>query len=412
MRRVAGRVVVVGGGIGGLAAAIALRRDGVEVTVLERAGAPRATGSGLVLSPNGMHALRALGAELAADVRAAGCVYGEEHRSRFTTAGGRTLVELSFAGSERTWGQPVVGILRSRLHEVLLRHATAASATVRPGAAVTGFTEPAAAVLADGGTVEGDLLVGADGVRSAVRSQLVGDGEPRYRGFTSVRGVGPAPAGDPYGFIGYGRGFVLFCSAVGGGQVYWVASLNAPAGSWPRKDAARAHQDVLRLLARGGWHPAAAGMVKASDPASCVITDIADRAPIASWHRGRVVLLGDAAHPMVYTMGQGANTTLEDAVVLAHHLRAAPSVEEALTAYSTERAPRLARMVRQSRMMGAVGQVRNPVAAWLRDRAFAIMPRLVDLDQQNAPVFGWRPPGHVPERPTQVPEVADTPGGG
>ena len=198
------------------------------------------------------------------------------------------------------------------------------------------------------------------------------------------------PAAYPGGFIGYGRGLILFASPIGGGQVYWVASITSPCGVWPRKTPDAAHRDLLALLA--GWHPDLAGVVRGGDPAGYVLTDIHDRDPVATWYRGAVVLLGDAAHPMVYTMGQGANTTLEDAVVLAWHLDRGAALDAALSGYVRDRAPRTARVVRQSRMLGRIGQVRNPAAAWLRDRMMGLMTRTGDPDKQNAALYGWEPP--------------------
>ncbi len=384
-------IVIAGGGIGGLALGIALRRHGIRATVLERATTRDGSGSGLVLAPNGMKALAALGGGVAADVRAAGSVSGAGHESRFVTARGRTLSTVSFAGAQARWGAPVVSLRRARLHEVLLGHATRAGVDVRTGVTVTGYTDHGATVRAGG--VDGDLLVGADGYRSAVRRQLLGDGEPTYRGYTAVRGIGPVPAAFPHGFIAYGRGLILFCAPVDGGQVYWVASITAPAGRWPAKGARAAHRDLLALLA--GWHPDLVGVVAGADPDRFVLTDIHDRDPVDTWHRGRVVLLGDAAHPMTYTMGQGANTTLEDAVTLAHHVATGSTVGAALSAYTAQRAPRTAKIVRMSRMMGAVGQTSNPVGAWLRDRAMSVMGRFGDPDQQNADVFGWQAPAGV-----------------
>lgn len=392
------RVVVAGGGIGGLSTAIALRRRGIEVVVLERAAEFPEVGSGLVLSPNGMKAVAALGSDVDDDVRAAGKVYGTDHVSRFLTAGGKRLAQVSFADSERTWGAPIMGILRSRLQEVLLRHAVKSGADVRTGAAVTGLQGTGhagaggavAASLADGTTVDGDLLVGADGLRSVVRAGLLADGDPVYRGFTAVRGVGPAPARDPDGFITYGPGTVLFASGVSGAQVYWVASITAPRDVWPRKGNDGAHRDVLALLE--GWHPGATALVAASDPAGYVLTDVYDRDCAPTWYGGRVVLLGDAAHPMVYTMGQGANTTLEDAVVLASHLGGTSGLDAALAGYNADRAPRLAKIVKQSRMIGTIGQLRNPVGVSVRNAMMAVMTRTGTMDKQNSAVFGWRPP--------------------
>lgn len=149
-----------------------------------------------------------------------------------------------------------MAILRSRLHDVLLGHADRAGVEVRSAALVSGYREAEGSVsvtLADGAVVDGDLLIGADGLRSTVRTQLLGGGEPVSRGFTAVRGIGRAPAGEPRGFIAYGRSLILFAAAVGAGDVYWVASVTAEAGVWPGKDSTRAHRDLLTLL--NGWRP-------------------------------------------------------------------------------------------------------------------------------------------------------------
>ncbi|MGH8791957.1 MAG: FAD-dependent oxidoreductase [Stackebrandtia sp.] len=387
------RVLIAGGGIGGLATAVALRRRGVETVVVERAAAFRDVGSGLVLAPNGMKALAALDADLAADVRLHGNVFGPDHDSRFMTSSGKTLSRVSFGDVEKTWGVPVLAILRSKLHDVMLRHALAAGAEIRGGAEVVGYSDggdAAAATLADGSTVEADLMIGADGVKSAVRRQLLDDGDPEYRGYTAVRGVGKLPASDPHGFLAYGRGLILFAAAIGDGRAYWVASLNSAPDVWPRKTPRTAHGDLTELLA--GWHPDLSAMAASADPDECVLTDVVDRDPVGVWHRGRVALLGDAAHPMTYTMGQGANTTLQDAVVLAHHLDADGPLDAALAAYTAERAPQTAKIVKQSRMMGNIGQVANPVGAWFRNRMMTLMGRFGDPDKQNAELYGWTPP--------------------
>ncbi len=381
-------IVIAGGGIGGLALAVALHRHGLRATVLERAPAPDAAGSGLVLAPNGMAALAALGPAVARDVRAAGSVAGPGHRSAFLTADGRTLSTVSFAGFEQRWGAPAVSLRRADLHAVLSDHAARAGATIRRGRTVEGWTDRGDAVVVDG--LEADLLVGADGLRSAVRRRLLGDGGPVYRGYTSVRGTGPRPAAHPDGFIAYGRGLVLFASPVDAEHVYWVASIAAPEGRWPGRGRADAHRDLLDALR--GWHPDLVAPVAAADPAQLVLTDIHDRDPVRTWHRGRAVLLGDAAHPMSYTLGQGANQALEDAVTLAHHLAHEPGVEAALAAYTAARTARTAQVVRTSRTMGAIGHVRHPLAARARDAVMRVVGRVGDPDRQNAELFGWRPP--------------------
>jgi salicylate hydroxylase len=218
---------------------------------------------------------------------------------------------------------------------------------------------------------------------------MLDDGEPVYRGFSAVRGVGQAPPAHPHGFLAYGRGLILFAAATGGGDVYWVASITAPEKTWTSKDGTTAHRDLLALMK--GWDPGLTRVVADADPQTLVLTDIYDRNPVTTWHRGRAVLLGDAAHPMVYTMGQGANVTLEDATCLVHHLAHGAALDEALSAYTAERAPRTAKITKQSRMMGSIGQTTNPAAAWFRNRMMTLMTR-GNPDKQNADVFGWQPP--------------------
>jgi 2-polyprenyl-6-methoxyphenol hydroxylase-like FAD-dependent oxidoreductase len=388
------RVLIAGGGIGGLALAIASRRKNLHPVVVERTTEYTAVGAGMVLSPNGMKALAALGEEVAEDVRAAGAPIGADHTSYFLTARGRILARTTLGGGEPKWGASTVPILRSRLQDVLLRHAAKHQVEIRTGDTATGYTDTGPGValhLTGGATLTGDVLVGADGVRSVVRRGLLDDGDPRYAGYTVLAGTAPAPEPFPDGFIAYGRGLILFTAALGERRVYWVATISAPPGSWPGRDEPTAHQDLLARLRAERWHPALIGMVEATDP-GLVRTDITDRDPVDRWQRGRVVLLGDAAHPMVPTMGQGANTALEDAAVLAHHLGGDQPVAAALDAYVAERTARTAGIVRRSRMMGVIGHARNPIAAWARDRVMTLMFRFGDPDKQNATLFGWRPP--------------------
>jgi salicylate hydroxylase len=389
-------ILVAGGGVAGLAFGIAARRRGLEVAILERGefgGQPR---SGLVLAPNGMKAIRALGGAVEARVRSAGVVSGgvgqtRAHRSDFLTASGGTLGSVSFDGTEERWGAPIVSILRSRLYDVLREEAIEAGVTFRNGTPVDGYTEIGGGVRVGRGTGElrSRLLVGADGIRSAVRAQWVGDGEPRYAGYTSVRGVGPAPAGRPDGFLAYGRGVLVFASPVGGGRLYWVATVRSAKRVWPAKSANATRAGLLELLR--GWHPDIVDMVAASDEREWVVTDVHDRTPLRKLAGGRIALLGDAAHPMVPTLGQGANAALEDAVVLAHHLATAPTLSRALDEYTAERAGRTRRLVTTSRMIGMIGHVRHPLAVRMRD---TMIRRSMSGDpaRQNADIFGWEPP--------------------
>ncbi|MEU5264616.1 FAD-dependent monooxygenase [Amycolatopsis sp. NPDC021455] len=392
-----GRVLIAGGGIAGLALATALRHRGLDAVVAEHTSAPARSGAGLVLAPNAMKALHSIEPGLAAAVRAAGRPSGVRgstgHRTPFLDARGRELGRVSFDGFEERWGQPAVAILRADLHAVLLDAAKAAGAELVPGFTAQRYSGDSASielVASDGRGLRGDVLVGADGLRSAVRRSLVGPGEPRYRGITAVRGTGVAPEAHPDGFIAYGRGIVVFAAGVGDGRVYWVASMAARRGEWPRRPAAEALRLVRDRLCT--WDPAVRQVVATAGDAGCVVTDVFDRPPSRTWHRGRVALVGDAIHPMVYTLGQGAGMALEDAAVLGVRLSTAETWESALAGYAAERSARAAKVARQSRMLGRVAHVRSPSGAALRDAVLRIVTRTTGGGRQNAALFGWSPP--------------------
>jgi len=260
---------------------------------------------------------------------------------------------------------------RARLHEVLLD--AVGTGVVRTGIHVTGFAQTAEGVTAEcdsGERLDTDLLIGADGLHSAVRAQLVGDGPPRYAGYTSWRGVTPPGQVRPPDRVtetwGHGERFGLV--DIGFGEIYWFAVANAPPGGTDRD--ARAE-----LLARfGGWHDPIRVVIEATPPNRIIRTDIVDREPITSWHDGRVVLLGDAAHPMTPNLGQGAGQAIEDARSLAQCLASARSLDDALRGYEAARVARANAFVLASRQFGAVSQWSHPLKAWTRDLAMRITP--------------------------------------
>ncbi|WP_433241357.1 FAD-dependent monooxygenase [Streptosporangium sp. CA-135522] len=395
-------VVVAGGGIGGLALAIALRRARIGVTLVERATRIADVGSGLVLYPNGITALDAIGARLGAAVRAAGHVAVPGDERPLLASDGRVLGVDPIGELGRRFGTPQVTVLRSALQNALLEEAVASGADLRTGVAVDGHTDRGDRVdvaLSDGTTLRADVLVGADGVRSGVRRRLLGDLPPVYRGYTSLRGRTAAPAAYPLGLIASGPGVDLFAGPTGHGQLYWTAKITAPAGVWPAMDPAAAMSALLDRLT--GWDDSIAGIICGTDlDDGIVVTDIVDRDPVPEWSFGRVTLLGDAAHPMTPAAGQGAGMALEDAVVLAAGLRSRADVPAALKAYSAQRAPRTAEVVLRSRRTGGVdkesgtGQAATdaPVASGAggrENRDFSTQ------DERFRTLFGWRPPGRA-----------------
>ena len=377
------KALVIGSGIGGLTAAIALRRAGIEVSVFERAGELKEIGAGLSLMANATKALNGLG--LAGVLRGTGEPITVAEIRRWQ---GDVLSRVPAWRLAEKVGAGSAAVHRADLQKTLEWELGDEEITL--DAQCVGFEQDDGGVrafFADGVERGADLLVGADGLRSTVRQGLLGDGPPRYAGYTAWRAVvspedGLVPAGQALEV--WGRGVRFICARVGQGRVYWAATKNAPEGERDASGMA-AKNEILRLCA--GWLEPVEALVSATDEADILRTDIYDRDPVRGrWGRGRVTLLGDAAHPMTPDMGQGACQAIEDAVALAERLKAARGVEAALAAYEKGRARRTAAIVRGSRRMGRVAQLRNPLACRLRDAAIRAVPARVQMRQLEAMV--------------------------
>ena len=224
--------------------------------------------------------------------------------------------------------------------------------------------------FANGTTVSGDVLIGADGVRSVVRERLGVPGSLRYSGYTAWRGIASfETAGLMAGeTLGCGRRFGL--APIQGNRVYWYATDNVPAGQ--RESPGEAKARLTELFA--SWHRPIPELIQGMDPAAILRNDIYDRDPADRWGSGRVTLLGDAAHPMTPNLGQGACQAIEDALVLAHYLSTGPDVPSSLRRYESERIPRTRSVVTASRRVGALFQVESRAFCRLRDLALRSMP--------------------------------------
>ncbi|QAT86043.1 FAD-dependent oxidoreductase [Corallococcus coralloides] len=378
-------VLIAGAGIGGLTLACALQRAGLRATVFERAEALRPVGAGIVVQMNAAVALRRIGlcdAVVAEGERAEQTLILDSTGARITAVDVRSLQE--------ELAIPMVAMHRARLQAVLRAHAGPEEA-VRLGVSVTGFEDDGARVtvtLSTGETVTGDVLVGADGLRSAVRTGLLGAQPTRYSGYTSWRGVCPGadlvPAGQVTETWGPGARFGIV--PIGHGEVYWFATLNAPAG------AEDAPGQTLAILQErfAGWHAPIAKLLAATPPERVLRTDIHDRPPVSHWSRGRVTLLGDAAHPMTPNLGQGGCQAIEDGVVLGECLAAPGSVEDALRAYEARRVKRANALVVRSHQVGRMAQWENGAARFVRDALFRRVPQSAARRQLWTLVQGMR----------------------
>ena len=367
-------VVVAGAGIGGLTLALALRRRGARVRVFERANHLTAAGAGIALPANGVKALQTL--SLGQSVMSSGMVVA---RAAILDSRGRPLgPEVDLTSVYDSMGAPLVALHRARLHSILLD--AAGPDVVTTGRQVASFEQNESSVhvlLWDGERIAADLLIGADGLHSIVRAQLVDKEPPAYSGYTSWRGATPGHAVQVPNRTSesWGRGERFGIVPIGFGEIYWFAVANAPPNG---RDL-----DVRGELRErfGSWHEPIASIIDATPADRILRTDICDRAAIERWHQGRVALLGDAAHPMTPNLGQGAGQAIEDAVVLAECLAAMPTLEEALTRYEQRRVARANGIARASRRLGAMAQWSHPGAAWIRDRAMSLIPASVAVRQ-------------------------------
>jgi 2-polyprenyl-6-methoxyphenol hydroxylase-like FAD-dependent oxidoreductase len=380
------RAIVVGAGIGGLAAAGALRRAGWAVQVLEQAERLGPVGAGLTLWPTAVLALDALGVgpavrELAHPL----------DRSGIRTAGGRWLSRTDTSRYPARLGAPLVAVHRADLHRLLL--AVAGPELIRTGAQVTALDQDKDGVRVtwEGGEVSANLLVAADGLHSTLRRAWFGQASrPVFTGRMAWRAVLDHATGGgeaEEATESWGRGQRFGIVPLGRSRVYWFATADAPE-----------HQrtptgERAELLARfAGWHPPIPELIAATPPSAVLRHDLYELRPdLPIYARGRVVLLGDAAHAMTPDLGQGAGQALEDAVVLGAALATTGEVAAALARYDAERRPRTQAVARLSRRTGRLAQASGPLTSRLRDLAVRATPAGVN-DRLLAPLLGWRPP--------------------
>lgn len=377
--------VVVGGGIGGLAAAIGLHRIGWNVTVLERASVLEDAGAGISLAANGMRALDALGIGRA--VRDAS--RGQYSGGTRTPDGGR-LTRLDGSALEKAVGTPIMGIPRSTLHRLLREAVPAGSLVTGAEAATVERAGPGAVRVGHGaGALEADLVVAADGIGSTVRGRLFpAHPGPVHSGSTVLRAITEHAVDLPADFeLTWGRGTEFGHIALLDGRAEWHAVLSLPAGT--------RFTDSLAEMRRRfrTWHDPIPALLDATRPESVLHHDVNElRTPLPSYTSGRIALLGDAAHAMTPNLGQGACQALEDAVTLAAALGAEPTVEAALARYDAERRPRSQAVARAARQAGRMGQqLSHPLAVTLRNTAMRLTPSRV-ATRMILRHHAWTPP--------------------
>ncbi len=381
--------IVIGAGIGGLTAALALAAKGWDVSVLERAPALGPVGSCIILAPNAVNALATLPGGIAEELRGhqvTPAVGGMRNQA------GRWLMRQNLALIEQSFGAGLVPIRRPDLIGLLARRLP--DGVLRVGAEVAGLDPDAASVtLTTGEALTADVLIAADGIGSASRAIVA----PGHAGpeFARVRCWLLIAAGDgleatPGEIWGVRRMFGMYPMADGSiygfGEAIDDRATEVSSGPAVRDEVARVYADFPAPVPE---------LIAAALPQDVYRESLQlQRRALPAFHRGRAVLLGDAAHAMSPNIGQGACQAIEDAVTLAHELGVRPSVAAALAAYTAVRRPRTRQVATIALTMTRLSTAPNRAVAAVRDTVLSAVDRLGPRAaiRQARPLLGWRPP--------------------
>jgi len=367
-------ILIIGAGIGGLAAALALQKAGFAVQIFERTKEIREVGAGLTLWPNAVRVLQELGL---ADLVHQLIQQPVPVRAGFYTMRGKQLVQLPPQVVEEQCGGPTIAIHRAKFQAALQERLAPDTLVLdRQLIDLEQDTAGVTARFAQGERVRGILLIGADGLHSQVRQMLFPQSHPRYAGYTAWRGIATSVTPPLVGEF-WGRGKRFGIVPLTEKHVYWYATCNTPENA--AESPERRQKELLELFK--GWHPVVSTLINATEASTILRNDISELRPLTCWSKGRVTLLGDAAHAMTPNMGQGACQALEDALILARTLQHASSLENALDVYQQKRLARANMVVMMSHRMGSVAQWEHPLACWLRDSLLALTPPKMLLKQ-------------------------------
>jgi salicylate hydroxylase len=392
------RVAIIGGGIGGLTAARALCERGIDVRIYESAPELREIGAGVALGPNAMKVLRALGLEDAVRAVAGRSDWAVTHNGKT----GRVISRTSREQQAALFGSAGATVHRADLLDVLAQSIPDEIVTLGTRCAgVKAQGGVAVARFEDGTEIEADVLIGADGIHSVVRESLFGPDAPRFTGKICYRSVvavadvpGAPPSSDNTQWLGPHGTIVLY--PVRRGELINVVCHYDDESYRHESWVSRCERsEVLERYA--DWHESLLRVFSAGDV--WYKWALYDRDPIPRWTRGRITVLGDAAHSMLPYLGQGACQAIEDGCVLAASLAArAGDPVGALDLYERSRRPRASQVVLASRERGVSNHLASPVAALKRDLSIALRRRLGrDPDGRGT---GW-----IPEYDASSPEV-------
>lgn len=370
------KIIIAGGGIGGLCTAIALKNKGFEVIVYEKVPFLKGVGAGLVIAANAVKALRNIG--IAEEI-----ISGENafENGGLYAQNGRLISANITPEILEQFGDTSHAIHRADLHEKLI--AILGKEHIHTGRALSGFQEQQDNIevyFEDGSSDTADGLIAADGIHSAARQILLPEVHPRYSGYTCWRAVIQI---DPKAYQGehfsetWGTRGRFGIVPLSGNRIYWFATKNAPENdprmaSWKQPELLENFRD---------YHDPIPRLLQETPNESILWNDILDLKPLPGFAFGKVLLIGDAAHATTPNMGQGACMAIEDAAVVANTLASGDSVEDAFRHFEAIRIKRTTSIVNQSWQFGKVGQWENPLATGLRNTLLRMIPHSVTSRQ-------------------------------
>jgi len=367
-------ILISGAGIGGLTAALALAQNGAKVDVFEQAAELGEVGAGLQQGPNAMHVHAALGIDK--DIEA---VAFEPESIQFRDyQSGKSLLSTPLKNAhESRYGQKYLHIHRADLHDILLAAAQKAGVTIHLGQVIEGYEQQSDFVTAKSGdaSFRGDILIGADGIKSKIRNQMLGPQGNHFTGHVAWRGIVPAsklPEGHiPHSannWLGPKRHFVSYYVR-GGEYINFVAIEERDdwtEESWSQKGDMTELRDAF-----SGWDNRVTDLLEACG--ECYLWGLFDHPPLSTWTDGRVALLGDAAHPMLPFMAQGASMAVEDGWVLAQSIAAhKDNPQRALEAYEIARYGRVTMIQKMSRDNAKLYHMNSSLQTFIRNAKFKI----------------------------------------
>lgn len=361
------KVLIIGGGIGGATATLALQKVGIAAEMFERAAELKEVGAGIALWTAPFRALEQLG-------------IGEKIRQCATPL---RFGEFGFASGKVFRRMEMEKVLGSNFNENFIVHRadlhSAILSEIDPDVVhidhecerIEQTADGVKVFFKNGATAEGAILIGADGFNSVVRKTLFGKSPARYSGQTCYRGVADIPALRPQVLAEiHGSGQRFGIAPINDRRVYWFAAMNAPQ---KEKDAPENRREFLAEKYED-WAFGIPEMISATAD-NILRNDLVDYQPLKTWTNGRVTLLGDAAHPMLPNLGQGACTAIEDGFILARNIRQKGVNADALLAYEAERIGRTTRIVNQSWQFGVPLVWTNPAVVRLRNKLFEYAPK-------------------------------------